>query len=422
MSLSKFALTVAASCLVVTPAWADAVVRMLHIETNPVVLEIWQQAADDFESANPGVTVEYEGMETQAFKSRLTTLLQSNSKPDIIYSWGGGLVDARVKAGVLDDVTERVDPGVIETLVPAGVSAYTREGRLYGLPYLTSEMGLLVNKALLDEAGVAIEDLDTWSGFLEAVAKLKAANITPIAVGGQDKWQLGAMYSTLALKVGGEAALSAAWAGEEGGFDAPTFVRAGELLRELADAQPFQPGYLAAKAQTSGSQFSDGKAAMLMYGTWFFRLNPTLAADKIGLPTEQMEFIGFPGVDGGVNSDKESIGQLNGWLFTQGASDESVRFLEHFLGEKYQSQLATGGFIIPAVRAAQDEVSNPIMKRVAGELSELDFLQLNYDTQLGPNAGATANDIAVAIVAGQLSPADAARQLENARQVDEQLN
>src|SRR5690606_19592702 len=98
------------------------------------------------------------------------------------------------------------------------------------------------------------------------------------------------IYSTLALKLGGEAALSAAWAGEDGGFSAPTFVKAGELLKQLADTQPFQSGYLAAKAQSSGSQFSDGKAAMLMYGTWYFRLNPTLAADKVGLPVEQMEF------------------------------------------------------------------------------------------------------------------------------------
>ncbi|WP_320198670.1 extracellular solute-binding protein [Agrobacterium sp. rho-13.3] len=399
-------------------AFADTTVRMLHIETNPEVLKIWNEAKTDFEAANPGVKVEFQGMETNAFKARLTTLLQADSKPDIIYSWGGGLVDSRIKAGVLQDVTADVDPKFLSTLIPAGVKSYTRDGKIYGLPYLTTEIGFLVNKELLAKAGVTIDSLSTWPGFIEGVKKLRAASITPIAIGGQDKWQFGSLYGSLALKIGGEKGLKTAMNGEGGGFTADTFVKAGEKLKELAELKPFQSGYLSAKAQTSGSLFSDGKAAMLLYGTWFFRLNPTLAADKVGLPLEKMEFIGVPNVPGGAATDKEAVGQLNGWLFTKGASKESVKFMETFLSQKYQEQLASGGFIIPVSVAAQAKITHPIQARVAKAINDLSFLQLNYDVQLGPNAGATSNDIAVGIAAGQYTPADAAKILEDARKTD----
>lgn len=410
---AAFALAITSSV-----ALADTTVRMLHIETNPKVLKVWDQARSDFEAANPGVKVELQGMEVNAFKAKLTTLLQSDSKPDIVYSWGGGLMDSRIKAGVLEDVTSKVDQKFLSTLIPAGVSSFTREGKIYGLPYLTTEIGFLVNKELLAKAGVTVESLSTWPGFLEGVQKLKDAGIVPIAVGGQDKWQLGSIYGGLALKIGGEKALESAIKGDAGGFTAETFVKAGEKLAELAALKPFQNGYLSAKAQTSGSLFSDGKAAILMYGTWYFRLNPTLAADKVGLPLEKMEFIGIPDVPGGAATDKEAIGQLNGWLFTKGASNEAVEFMEFFLGAKYQSELAEGGFIIPVSLQAQSKVSHPIQQRVAKEINGLDFLQLNYDQQLGPNAGATSNDIAVGIAAGQYSPADAAQLLEDARKTD----
>ncbi|WP_165402852.1 extracellular solute-binding protein [Rhizobium leguminosarum] len=417
----KFKTLIAAVALsaVAGQAFADTTVRMLHIETNPNVLKIWDEAKTDFEAANPGVKIEFQGMETSAFKARLTTLLQAESKPDIIYSWGGGLVDSRVKAGVLEDVTAQIDPGVAKGLIPAGMSAFTRDGKIYGLPYLTSEVGILVNKELLAKAGVTVESLSTWPGFLDGVKKLKGAGIVPLAIGGQDKWQLGALYGALALKTGGEKALKTAMAGEGGGFTADPFVQAGERLKELAALKPFQNGYLSAKAQTSGSLFSDGKAAMLMYGTWYFRLNPTLAHDKVGLPIEKMDFIGVPDVPGRAGTDKEAIGQLNGWLFTKGAPKEAVKFVEFFLGAKYQSELAEGGFIIPVSIDARTKVSNPLMKRAAEKIANLGFLQLPYDTQLGPNAGATANDVAVGIVAGQYNSAQAAQQLEAARKTDQ---
>ena len=45
---------------------------------------------------------------------------------------------------------------------------------------------------------------------------------------------------------------------------------------------------MAMKAQPSAGIFADGKAAMLMHGTWFVRQNPSFAADKKGLSADKM--------------------------------------------------------------------------------------------------------------------------------------
>ena len=55
--------------------------------------------------------------------------------------------------------------------------------------------------------------------------------------------------------------------GENGGFDGETFVKAGELFKQLVDLQPFQTGFLGFKNQQAVGYFGDGKAAMTLAST-----------------------------------------------------------------------------------------------------------------------------------------------------------
>jgi raffinose/stachyose/melibiose transport system substrate-binding protein len=54
------------------------------------VRAIWQESAKEFESSHPGVKVEFDYLENEAFKAKLPTLLQSKDRPSIFHSWGGG--------------------------------------------------------------------------------------------------------------------------------------------------------------------------------------------------------------------------------------------------------------------------------------------------------------------------------------------
>jgi len=75
----------------------------------------------------------------------------------------------QARAGVLKDITTFMQGEWADSLSPAGVKAFTYDGKVYGAPMKTSLEILWYNKALLEKAGVDPASLGTWKGFLEAV-------------------------------------------------------------------------------------------------------------------------------------------------------------------------------------------------------------------------------------------------------------
>ena len=166
----------------------------------------------------------------EAYKEKLTTQLQSDSRPDIVYSWGGGVMDAQYQAGFLKDITAEAAP-FEGNLAQTAVNAFKVDGKTVGVPFDTGLVGFYYNKDLFKKAGVNAEAIKTWDDFFGAVKKLKAAGITPIINGGGDKWPMHFYYSYLIMRIGGENALSDAKAGKNGGFKNSTFVEAGKRLQ-----------------------------------------------------------------------------------------------------------------------------------------------------------------------------------------------
>jgi raffinose/stachyose/melibiose transport system substrate-binding protein len=67
-------------------AWSETVIKILHLQTNPQIRAIWQGAAQQYESAHPGVKVQFDYLENEAFKAKLPTLLQSKDRPSAFHS------------------------------------------------------------------------------------------------------------------------------------------------------------------------------------------------------------------------------------------------------------------------------------------------------------------------------------------------
>ena len=77
----RFAGTAFALGLGTVPALADATIKWLHVEAVPETIAVWEEVADAYEAANPGVTIEMQFIENEAFKAKLPTLLQSSEAP-----------------------------------------------------------------------------------------------------------------------------------------------------------------------------------------------------------------------------------------------------------------------------------------------------------------------------------------------------
>ena len=393
-----------------------ATVRWLHIEQNPEVAAFYADVARRFEAAHPGTTVELQYLENESFKKKLTTLLQSPDRPNIIYSWAGGVLREQVKAGVIEDITAPINNGWRERFNPAALNLYTINDRVYGVPMLTSQVGFYYNKDLFAKAGVDGNAIKSWAALIAAVKKLQAAGITPIITGGGDKWPLHFYWSHLAIRVGGKPAFDAALRGEGKGFAGETFVRAGELFKELADLKPFQAGYLAATYPQSAGQFGDGKGAMMLMLNGLLNTMKTNAADKVGIPDDKLGWFPFPSVPNGKGAPDDTLGGMNGWLVTKGSPKEAAEFLQFFTEAQNQRIAAERGYYVPVVNGASEAVKRPLLRTVAENVNRSKYHQLFYDQMLGPSVGAVVNDISADLAAGRVSPTDAANKVQQAWQ------
>jgi raffinose/stachyose/melibiose transport system substrate-binding protein len=414
MRFRQFAIAAACLAALTAPALADKTITVLHVSDNATQKAIWDQIANDYNAEHKGVKVEFKYLENEAFKAKLPTMLQADeSRPDLFYSWGGGVMQAQDKAGFLKDVTKDVAPWESE-LAPTAVDAFKVDGKVVGVPFEVGEVAFYYNKKLFDKAGVKAEDIQTWDDFLGAVKKLKAAGITPIVVGGGEKWPMHFYYSYLVMRIGGEHALADAKAGKDGGFKNPTFVEAGKRLRELAALEPFQPGYLSTKHAESAGIFGDGKAAMDLMGQWLLSMQGPNSTSGKGLAEEDIGILSFPVLPGGKGKATDTLGGINGWLVSKSAPPEAVDFLKFFSQEKYAKEAAAKAAYIPVVKGSESAFTDPLFKRLANDLSKTTYHQNYFDQDLGPSVGRVINDVSVAVAAGQMTPEAAAAAIQEA--------
>jgi hypothetical protein len=87
---------------------AEVTVKLLHVEQNPQVSGFWKEIARSYMAAHAGVKVDIQYLENEAYKKKLTTLLQSQDRPHIVYSWGGGVLREQMKASVIEDLSSSV--------------------------------------------------------------------------------------------------------------------------------------------------------------------------------------------------------------------------------------------------------------------------------------------------------------------------
>lgn len=383
-----------------------------HINPTDPMKSIWAELADEFEADHPGVTIEITPLENEAFKARLTTVTQAGDPPDLFQSWGGGVLEQQIEADLVQDISDDVAPW-LDTLTSAAVSPYQVDGKTYGIPFDSGLVGFWYNKALFSQAGITSPPT-TWDDLLSAVEDLKAAGITPIAVGGGDKWPAHYYWAYLAMRVAGIDALGQAVA--DGSFDQPAFVEAGEHLQDLVDLDPFQEGFLAASYGTPDGEaaaMGNGEAAMELMGQWAPDSQAAQSAGGEGIG-EDLGFFPFPAVDGGEGSPTDAFGGGNGFAVGSDAPPEAVEFLEFISTEENQRKLAAAGAVLPVTKGAEDAIEDANRRQVADTLAGAEGFQLYLDQAYAPVVGQTVNDSVAALIAGTMNAQDVAVAINDA--------
>ena len=170
------------------PAMEPVTITWWHIQTEEHQVALWQGLADEYMAAHPNVTIEITALENEAFKTKLTTVMQSNDPPDIFQSWGGGVMNEYAEAGLLKDITaDLAADGWGDTFAAGALGLYAYNGVNYGVPCDAGIVGFWYNTDLFAQAGIDAPPA-TWDELAADIQLLKDAGITPIAVGAGDKW------------------------------------------------------------------------------------------------------------------------------------------------------------------------------------------------------------------------------------------
>jgi len=402
-------------------ASAETTVKILHLQKLPKVLAIWQDAAQTYEKAHPGVKIEFDYLENEAFKAKLPTLLQSKDRPSLFWSWGGGVMYEQINSGVCQDITNAISEGGFkDTFYPAGIQNFTYQGKTYGLPLDVAPIVFWYNKELVNKAGVDPTKIKDWNDFIDAVKKCQAAGITPLAAGGKDKWPLHFYPALLMMRILGKEGMQAAYDGKNGGFGSPEVIKAFQLYQDLAALKPFQKGFLANTYAESAGTFHDGKTAFHLMGTWDITEGRSDAADQKGLPDEKLGWFFFPEVKDGKGHANDIFASLDGMLFAKDAPKETVDFCKLWLGKEVQNKIAEEGLFIPMVKGTAEVIKEQFFKQIAQEVEKSQWIGIAIDQLLGPDTGRVFNDASADIAAGNMTAEQAAKTIEKSWEENKQ--
>jgi multiple sugar transport system substrate-binding protein len=260
-------------------------------QSDPAPKAAFEALVKGFEAENPDIKVKLNTFDHEGYKTSIRNFLSAGA-PDLVTWYAGNRMAPFVNAGLFDDVSDVwAKEGLAEKLKSADASM-TINGKKWGVPYTYYQWGIYYRKDVFAKLGIT--EPKSWKELVDACAKLKAAKITPFAIGTKQSWPTGGWFDYLDLRVNGYEFHMELTAGKVPYTDkrvAAVFDKWDELVK---------PGYFLANHpsflwQEALAPFVKGEAAMYLIGN--FGVAPMKEA---GLKEEQIGFMSFPPITPGV--------------------------------------------------------------------------------------------------------------------------
>jgi raffinose/stachyose/melibiose transport system substrate-binding protein len=392
-------------------AAAPVTIEWWHISKDDPGKTLFKGIADAYMAAHPNVTINITVLENEAFKTKLTTQMQSGTPPDLFQSWGGGTMAAQADAGMLKDITADVASWK-DTINAGAMSIYSYNGKQYGVPWDMGMIGFWYNKKLFSDAGITAPPA-TWDELLTDMGKLKDLGVAPLAIAGKDKWPSMHLWTYLVLRIGGSDVLQQMI--QSGDWNTDACKAAGEQVLKLNDLKPYQDGYKSATYDNEAAAVGNGKAAMELMGQWAPGVQVADSTSKAGLG-DDLGWFAFPAVTGGAGAGTDGVGGGNGIAVGKNAPPEAVDFLKFFSSVQNADSLnsSTPPTALSPVIGTEDTVTDPNLQQVVAGRNNAGFIQLYLDQATSPEMGAAINDATIALFLGASTPEKVCQAISDA--------
>ena len=336
----------------------------------------------------------------EEYYAKLNALVAADETPDVfIVSPGPNLTDY-VSPGVTAPLDSYLEDGWKDTFTSDAVfSQMTYDGQIYAVPLNIAAACAFYNTEMFESAGVAVPT--NWDEMLDACEKLQAAGYTPISISAGTAWCLSMVAGYLCEMEGMDLAAladgSASWT--DGKLES-----AATKLVELS--QYFQKTAAGDTNDVATANFYNEEAAILIQGSWAIAQingsNPDFES-KCGV-------FQFPGVER-VIAKSDSLAMSS----STKSPEACVALMKYFTDETAQKYTAEVGGKIPVTNVEYDVSVAPkqlsyVMDVFSGAKGTFGFYN---ESMPSTEAGSHFDDTMVAVFLGDMTPADAAADMED---------
>jgi len=282
-------------------------------------------------------------------------------------NWGGdGFASDRAR-GLITDLTPLIERDNVDTsvFIPEVLEIYKSDGKIWGLPFLTTGSYIFYNMKLFDEAGIPYPTTDwddkswTWEAAVELGKKLTHDYGDPV----------NAQYGWIQNRqnIEGPAMIFGKFVWPEGAYDTgfaqsidltdPVAIDAYQQHHDLIYVHKVQPDGAATEALSQlGGTFQSGKVAMMEDGGWGWWIFST------GIDTEAET--GFcwgvaPIPWGSPDAKERAVIYTDPWVITRGLEgqelDDAWTLVKFLIREDNARAYMQAGNVPPTQKKLQEE-------------------------------------------------------------------
>lgn len=325
--------------------------------------------SEAFTAKYPNVKVEVEFLSRDDFVNQYKQRVAADNAPDLI-NYRPFEVPEVVEAGLIKELAPEMFP---ETIDGDCIESLSIDGKIYGVPLDRGGYGFYYNKNMLAEAGVEESELETISGILGALQKIKDAGMTPLASGYAESWTENLVIegqTWAGLMVENPDICAELMSGEKSFYDFPEFVdminHGQALVRDYAVVDE-----KAASQQASDqyAQFGRGDAAMMLQGTW--AISDIRLAQEAAGNTDEFGFTYYPWSDD-VSKNYMPCNADDSFMISEGSKhpEEAMLFAEFCLTEEAAKIWSEASGCISAISGVAVDEPDPLQEIFSNVMDE----------------------------------------------------
>lgn len=249
---------------------SETMTIMMNGSDSDAYMEGYRKIIDGFNESNEyGVKVEIQNVTNSDYKTKLTTMMASDSETDIIFTWELGYLENFVNGDKIVSLQKYLDEdedwknsfngGILEPL--------TYDGEVYAIPTQQSTAIMYYNKAIFDKYGLEVPT--TYDEYVQVCDTLKENGVTPVALAStaDDAWLVSQYIQQLSDGIKGEDFFNSIKDGT-GKWNDEGMVEAGKLFQEEVNKGYFEDGFTGVSREEAQLQFANGQTAMYFNGCW----------------------------------------------------------------------------------------------------------------------------------------------------------